>query len=63
MNDKDNKNTQKVPKIEISFIFKFRMVELKFAAKIIVRCQLCNLLENSAKSEILLFLKLWNYVE
>ena len=49
MNDKDSKNTQKATKIEISFIFKFRMVELKFTAKIIVRCQLCNLFQNSTK--------------
>ena len=49
MNVKGSKNTQKGTKIEISFIFKFRMVELQFAAKIIVRCQLCNLLQNSTK--------------
>ena len=49
MNDKDSKNTQKATMIESSFIFKCRMVELKFAAKIIVRCQLCNLLQNSTK--------------
>ena len=49
MNGKDIKNTQKATKIESSFIFKFRMVELKFAGKIIVRCLLCNLLQNSTK--------------
>ena len=49
MNDKDSENTKKATKIEISFIFKLRMVELKFRTKIIVRCQLCNLLQNSTK--------------
>ena len=49
MNDKDSKNTQKATKIESSFIFKFCMVELKFAAEIIVCYQLCNLLQNSTK--------------
>ena len=49
MNDKDGENTQKATKIESSFIFKFCKVELKFTAKIIVHCQLCNLLQNSTK--------------
>ena len=44
------KHTQKATKIEISFfLFKFCMVELKFAAEIIECCQLFNLLQNSAK--------------
>ena len=41
LNHKDSK------KVEISFIFKFRIFELKFAAKITACCQRCNLLQNS----------------
>ena len=34
MNDKDSKHTQKATKIEISFIFKSRILVLEFTAKI-----------------------------
>ena len=44
LNHRDSK------KMEIPFIFKFPMFELKIAVKIIiVCCQLCNLLQNSLK--------------
>ena len=49
LNDQENKNTQKATTIEMSFIFKFRMLELKNTAKIIVGWELCGLLQNSIK--------------
>ena len=57
MNGKDSKNTQKATKFESSFIFKFRTVELKFAAKIVVCCQLRNLFNTELNKANFDFLK------
>ena len=35
LNEKDNRNTQKATKFEISFIFTFRILLLEFAANIL----------------------------
>lgn len=51
-----HRKPRKLTKIEIPFL------SLKFTAKIVVYCELCNLLQNSVKYVLSLF-KPWKYFE